>query len=159
MDIYLVRHAKAEPGVDDEMRALTKGGRASAGRVAALLAASGAAPVRTEYSPLVRAAQTAEIIAIELRSPLAEAKDLRPERPVTAVRERLLTEQPDSIMLVGHNPFMERLASLLICEDPDAVTLSFHTASVARLVPSGTGLGWRFACDWLIRPALVPSRS
>lgn len=159
MDIYLVRHAKAEPGTDDEARGLTKGGRASAARVAALLAVSGAAPVRIEYSPLVRAVQTAEIIAGELRSPLAEANDLRPGRPVEAVRERLLTEQPDSIMLVGHNPFMERLASLLICEDPDALTLSFHTASVARLVPTGMGLGWRFTCDWLVTPALVRSAS
>jgi len=154
MDIYLVRHGKAEPGEDDDVRPLTKGGRAASERVAKALAARGIFVQRVEHSPLLRAVQTAEPFGTHLGARLRTSSDLGPGGDVEAVRGRILTEQPASIMLVGHNPFMERLAALLISEDPDQPVLSFHTASTARLVSIGLA-DWRFTCDWLITPSLL----
>jgi len=63
VELYLVRHAKAEAGSDDIARSLTKGGRRSAERVAGVLHRCGVEVERVEHSPAIRAAQTAEILA------------------------------------------------------------------------------------------------
>jgi phosphohistidine phosphatase len=155
-DVYLVRHAKAEQGPDDFVRRLTKGGRDAADRVAQVLQSKGVQPERIEFSPLIRAAQTAEIIAKRTKGSLIEAPDLQPGRDVETVRERLTANRAGPLILVGHNPFMEQLAALLIAEDPDRYVLTFHTASVAKLIPLAGSQGRRFACDWLITPSLFP---
>jgi len=155
MEIFLVRHAKAEPGQDDAARRLTQKGREAAEAVARLLRRQGVSVARIEHSPLVRARETAEIIGRRIGSPLAESADLRPEADVGAVRQRLFDDPGGSVVLVGHNPFVGTLAGLLLAEDEKAAILSFHTGSVARLISVPSGLGWRFTCDWLITPALV----
>jgi phosphohistidine phosphatase len=158
MELYLVRHAKAEAGSDDFSRALTKGGRRAAERMAGALHAVGVSVERIEHSPLVRAAETAAPMAAHLGARMVESNDLRPDRSVEDVRERLLREPAVSLMLVGHNPFMEQLASLLLAEDLDRPILTFHTASTAKLISIPGALGGRFTCDWLITPAMTESK-
>jgi phosphohistidine phosphatase SixA len=155
VDLYLVRHAKAEAGQDDFQRALTKGGRRVAEDVAGAVKRAGVSAQRIEHSPLVRARQTAEIFAVELDAPLAECNDLRPDQTVELVRERLMSEPAQSLMLVGHNPFMEWLAATLLAEAAEVPLLTFHTCSVAKLVSVASEPGWRYSCDWLLSPALV----
>jgi len=154
MELYLVRHAKAEAGPDDDVRRLSERGREAAETMARWLKRNRIEIARIEHSGLVRARQTAEAIAHRIEAPLVEVADLRPESDVQTVRTRLLTETAPSLMLVGHNPFMEILSGLLLAEDAELRPLTFHTASVARLVASGP-LAGRFGCDWLVTPSLV----
>jgi phosphohistidine phosphatase len=148
MEIYLVRHGKAEPGPGDAARALTSDGRGAIGLVAARLGAMGVRVDRIDHSPLRRAVETAEILGRELGGPLSEAPDLLPGSDVLSVRRRLGAEDPGAIMLVGHNPFMEDLAALLLAEEPDRRILTLQTGAVAHLRP----LAWRYSCDWLLTP-------
>ena len=106
MRVFLVRHAKAEPGFPDELRALTPKGKARARELGEELATAGPAAVRS--SPLVRARQPAEPLAtaagVELRvderlSPGADADDVR------AAVEGL--EGP--VVLVGHQPDLSEI--------------------------------------------------
>lgn len=66
---YLIRHAEAEPAVngDDAARSLTKNGRHDAREIFAVLAALATGIDRIYTSPLLRARQTAELLASALR--------------------------------------------------------------------------------------------
>lgn len=102
--VYLVRHAKAEPlAADDAARRLTPEGRA---RFVRLL---GALSRRLEVSrvltsPLLRARQTAEILARTTGAPLEE--DPRLAAGELEGRELLSIARaaPHGTALVGHNP-------------------------------------------------------
>ena len=154
VDIFLVRHGKAEAGGEDRLRPLSRSGRGDSRLVAEMLERAGVRPVRIEHSDRKRAYETAEILAHSLRAPLTEVDDLAPDADVRPVSRRLHQEAASAVMLVGHNPFMERLAALLISGDADASILTMHTASVGCLRPDGL----RFSCDWLVKPGVLRSR-
>lgn len=58
-----MRHAEAAPGDDDDSRALTAQGRSDASRMARLLSGCHWGMLHIRHSPLLRATQTAEIVA------------------------------------------------------------------------------------------------
>jgi phosphohistidine phosphatase len=55
-------------------------------------------------------------------------------------------------MLVGHMPFMARLASVLLAGDAVTLTVSFRPGSVVCL-EEGDDEAWDIA--WMIRPELI----
>src|SRR3712207_3316757 len=127
MELYLVRHGKAEPGDDDARRRLTPEGREMVQRVARSLDSAGIRVDRIEHSGLLRAAETAEILAPAVGGEVASVQDLAAEADVVPVAGRLRDTPGDRLMLVGHVPFMERMASYLLAGDPDASILHFST--------------------------------
>src|SRR5437764_6692342 len=119
--IYLVRHGiavdPAEKGsLDDDARPLTAKGRRRFRRLARAFVQLGEPPDFIFTSPLVRAAQTAEILAGALRmSEVGVLDELRPEAGVggllTETGRRVKDEQ--SVALVGHDPQMTQLVITL----------------------------------------------
>jgi phosphohistidine phosphatase len=104
--VYLVRHAKAEPGgpsMQDAARRLTVEGRR---RFNLLLGALGGrlSARRIVSSPLVRARQTAELLASATGATIAE--DERLASGVSGGPEllALVREAAADTALVGHNP-------------------------------------------------------
>jgi phosphohistidine phosphatase len=148
MNLYLVRHGKAEQGGDDAKRRLTDKGRESVGRVARRLARAGVQIDRIEHSGLVRAAETAEILAEALGGRVVQSDGLLPDDDVASMAKRLEDGPIDSRMLVGHNPFMERLAAYLL-GDPDADIVRFGTSQVALFSDDGGhwSLDWSLSRD------------
>jgi phosphohistidine phosphatase len=115
--VYLVRHAEAEdrrPGRRDEERALTAQGRSDFEQVVGGLAALGIQFDRILTSPLVRARQTAEILAGVLPGPRpAELNALAPGGTFEDVFRALRDPGGESrIALVGHEPSLGALVSL-----------------------------------------------
>ena len=151
MILYLVRHGKAEDGDKDDLRRLTPGGQKAVARVAQTLSSGAVRPARIQHSGLVRARQTAEIIAAAVDAPLEAVEGLSPLAPVEPTARRLVATRDESILLVGHLPFMGRLASHLLTGDSDAELLHFRTASVACLA-LGEG-GWQL--EWFLAPKLA----
>jgi phosphohistidine phosphatase len=150
MLLYLVRHGKAEQGAgDDASRRLTDGGRKAVQRVAKALAEAGVRVDRVEHSGLVRARQTAEILASAVGGEIAAAADLGSSADVVSVANRL--DREGSLMLVGHAPFMPKMASYLLGGRPDAELLHFRTGSVACL-SNGEG-SWQL--EWFLPPKLA----
>jgi phosphohistidine phosphatase len=137
MNIHLLRHGIAaalgqENNFRDEQRALTAEGITKIRQ-----AAKGLRKFQVEFdlvasSPLVRARQTAEIVAeaLKFRQPLNEWDELVPEGAVEAVLRRLREfRECKSVLLVGHQPSIGCLASYLVSGDA-RVSLPFKKGAV-----------------------------
>jgi phosphohistidine phosphatase len=163
--LYLVRHGKAEEGPVDAERRLTDKGEKAIQQVAERLAAAGVRLDRVEHSGLARARETAELLQDHLGGELAAVRDLGPMDDVEPVADRLDEAGQDEVMLVGHLPFMERLAAYLLTGDADAELLHFRTSAVAcfaqsdggSLKPAGRSLrpAGRWVLEWFLSPGVV----
>src|SRR5688500_397015 len=67
-------------------------------------------------SPLVRAVQTAQLLAVAVKheGPLRAHRCLLPEVPVGAIESVLDDQNADALALVGHQPSMGALAAHLL---------------------------------------------
>ena len=131
--VYVVRHAEAEPGEPDDLRSLTREGLAAARALGESLVAEGARPDAVLTSPLLRARETAELIAgrepepddrlapgateADVRAAVAgrapETDDrLAPGADVDDVRAAV-AGRGDTVLLVGHQPDCSRIAAAL----------------------------------------------
>lgn len=151
MLLYLVRHGKAEATGEDAGRRLTPEGWAAVQRVAQRLHDAGVRVDRIEHSGLARAGQTAGILAQALDGSTVAVADLGSSAPVAPVERRLRREGDRNIMLVGHIPFMERLASYLLTGDAERETLHVRTGSVACF--SRDVNGWLL--EWFLPPEMA----
>ena len=122
--IYLVRHAKAAPGDPDELRPLTPEGREQARLLAERLV--GERPDAVVTSPLLRARETAEVLA---RACGLEAEpDERLAPGATSADARLAAAgRGERVVLVGHQPDFGRIAAVLTGGDEPP----FPTAGMA----------------------------
>lgn len=140
MSIYLVRHGEAAPDRDDAARPLSPRGRAEVDRVARLAAELGFRPAEIRHSGLLRAAQTAEVLAARLAPArgVHPAPGLCPEddpEPVAVECERAR----ESLMLVGHMPHLGRLAGRLLTGDPGRQLIRFGTGTIAAIARTDGG--------------------
>ncbi|MCO5119320.1 MAG: histidine phosphatase family protein [Burkholderiaceae bacterium] len=115
--VVIWRHADAgdpAPGRDaDFARPLSPAGRAQAAGVGRWLASRLPAPLRVLSSPAPRARQTAAALAPD---PVIE-RLLEPDSSLDAygrVLEQALVQSRDTIVLVGHQPFVGGLAGRLL---------------------------------------------
>ncbi|MHC4472796.1 MAG: phosphohistidine phosphatase SixA [Planctomycetota bacterium] len=158
MKLYLVRHGQAAKGEDGGEAKLTDEGAEGARRVAEFLARSGSvAPAAIRHSTKLRARQTAEILAERLGAGdrVEEMSGLSPNDPVGDVADGLVAEAQD-LVLVGHLPFMDRLASLLLAGSDEAAAVEFPPAGVLCLRRTDEATrDARFRLSWMIRPDLL----
>ena len=137
ISLYLIRHAIAEPRgkdwPDDTKRPLTHRGMARFREAVRGLEAAGAELDLVLTSPLVRARQTAELLARGLTSaPPVEGTDaLLPGQPTARVAEALAPYgRRTAVALVGHEPGLGELAAWLIgAREP----LPFKKGGVCRI--------------------------
>jgi phosphohistidine phosphatase len=135
MELYLVQHGEAEPKSVDPARPLTARGRRDAGRVAAFVARLGLEVRQIRHSGKTRAEQTAAILGEALSPPggVVPVSGLAPLDDVRPVADALLRESRP-LMLVGHLPFLARLAGLLLTGDADRPVVQFRNAGIVCLV-------------------------
>jgi phosphohistidine phosphatase len=148
VDVFLIRHATAIDEtleLRDPMRHLTADGRAQAVALGDRLRWHDCTPSQIWTSPLVRAVQTAELVAAGLKTTVAVevVPLLAPGESARALLALVQKLPPDaSVLLVGHEPGMSGLGALLVGA-PDFAALA--KAEAARLV-DGT-VRWRCAWD------------
>jgi phosphohistidine phosphatase len=131
VNIYLVRHGEAVSEQQDPQRPLTASGREAVERVARMAEAKNVQVSAIFHSGILRARQTAEILAEALRfaSGVQPLSGLRPQDdPAIAKGEIEAAESP--IMLVGHLPHLHRLVSLLLSGDADSQVIEFTPATM-----------------------------
>ena len=158
-ELYLVRHGLAEERgelwPDDAKRPLTAEGMSQMRKAARGLARLGLGLDVVLTSPLVRARQTAEILAsaLEPRPSLVTIDSLAPEAAYTAlVADMEKHARKTRIALVGHEPGIGELAARLV---GSRHSIEFKKGAVCRvdvddLPPSGPG-----ALRWLLTPKIL----
>ena len=150
MRLYLVRHAEAEVGVVDAERKLTDQGRADARRLADALRPMNLSVAEVWHSGYPRAAQTAEPVAEALNGAVVKAHEgLTPfdrTRPVA----RIVNLHEGDLMIVGHEPFLGKLAARLVTGRASQPMLKLDKPSVVCLDDAGHGewkVRWMLSCD------------
>lgn len=118
MRVYLIRHSfavDAGRALPDESRFLSSLGRQVARAVARRLKADGHAFDAMLTSPLVRAVQTAELLAegMDFIAPIEALPALAPDRPPRLVAEELRA-RGDAVACVGHEPTISGLGAFLM---------------------------------------------
>lgn len=134
MRVYLVQHGTAKPKEEDPERDLDAQGAEDSVRVSGLLSLfERPQPARIVHSGKARACQTAELMAQQLQVTMVEkGTDLAPDTDPSLWAKRL-NEMNEEIMLVGHLPHLNRLASLLLCGDAQRDLVRFSNAGVLCL--------------------------
>lgn len=152
MKLLLVQHGQAKSKSEDPARSLNGIGVESAEKVANWLNMSGIKVTEIRHSGKRRAEQTAAIFATRLSPPqgVTATSGLNPMDDVRRSADEL-TGLPDSLMLVGHLPFVSRLAGLLVAGDPDIEVVRFQNAGVVCLREDGG----QWSVEWTIVPSLL----
>lgn len=155
MRLYFIRHGHAEdpqgPEFDDFARRLTPKGIETTRALAKLLQGVGVTPAKLYSSPRVRARQTADILAKELRVTSSVREEVNFGFNSVSVSV-LIAEQPDDsdVLFIGHEPDL----SLLVAELSGGAEVVMKKGGLARLdlisrePIKGTLL-------WLIAPRLL----
>ena len=142
IELLLLRHAKSswtDPSLDDEARPLNKRGKEAAKAMGREIAARGLVPELVICSPATRARDTWKIVSEQLEAPPRAVFDEaiydfgNGGRLLSAVKAH--GRNAKSVMVIGHNPSVERLAQRLInAGDPklrDRLSHKYPTAALA----------------------------
>lgn len=157
--LYLIRHAIADERgpkwPDDTKRPLTRAGIAKMRRAAKGIVAAGMKVDLVLSSPLIRARQTAEIVAGAFKRPpkIVEAKELAPDQSAETVAKLLASHrQTRQLALVGHEPDLGQLAAWLIGAPRP---IPFKKGGVARIEIHDAAVRGGGRLVWLATPSLL----
>ncbi len=154
MRVYLVRHGNAASKAQDPERHLSPRGRDQVRKVAAFLKPLDLHVGAIWHSTKTRAGETAAILsaAVDAEEGLVERDDLAPNHDINTVR-RDIDRAGEDLMVVGHLPFLDHLASKLLAGSDAAETLKFAEGAVACLEGDASA-GRRLV--WMVTPDLLP---
>lgn len=151
--LYLVQHGEAKSKEQDPERPLTERGENDVRRVAAFAKNARLQVSEIRHSGKRRAEQTAAILGDHLAPTrgvvavpgMAPNDDVEP-----TAREMETLGQP--LMLVGHLPFLSRLASRLLTGRADQAIVRFQMGAIVCFERDDEG---RWAVAWMITPELL----
>ncbi|MBX3170415.1 MAG: phosphohistidine phosphatase SixA [Candidatus Eremiobacteraeota bacterium] len=147
MYVYLMQHGEALSEENAPGRPLSLTGIEQV-KATALFAYRAQIRIPTLYhSGKLRARRSAELLSDEVGGEVIARAGLLPKDDVTAVAEWLQSQEED-LALVGHLPFLDRLAGLLLSGDPDKSLVHFRFGVLVRLLRGENG--WKV--DWMVRP-------
>jgi phosphohistidine phosphatase len=107
--LVLIRHAEAESGTPDELRALTSEGHEQARQLGDRLRADGIEPDAVLSSPLLRARETATDLGF---GPPEPRDELAPGATLDDVRAAV-AGHGETVVVVGHQPDCGEIAAAL----------------------------------------------
>jgi len=160
MNIFLLRHGiaveRGTPGFDaDSERPLTPKGKRQLRKSAAAMKKMKLRFDLILSSPYERARRTAEIVAdeLKLKKRLKFSDSLKfegdPERLIDEIAR--LKPKPENLLLVGHEPYLSRLASLLVSGNGD-MAMDLKKGGLCKLEAENVHAGRCAQLVWLLTP-------
>lgn len=156
MKIYLVRHGDSLPMGNDDERMLSEQGTQEIEQLAHLISPLHIQVDRLLQSKKKRAQQTATILAscLQVNEPIETRLELDPLAPVDFLIDDLYAHEKDTL-LVGHMPFMGKLASTLLTGNEDRNIVLFSTGTMVCLEQI---VDREWAVSWMLTPELTLNR-
>jgi len=153
MRLYLVQHGQAQSKEVDPDRNLTDQGFEDVRNMATFLKPLALSVPKVWHSDKTRAAQTAGILAPALAgsAEVIERQGLAPKDSTDLVKDELARMNGD-LMIVGHMPFLGKLAAALIVGRKTPGVVAFQQGAMVCLE---TGQGGRWAIRWMVVPQIL----
>jgi phosphohistidine phosphatase len=156
MEIYILRHGiavnRGTPGYKkDSDRPLTPEGEEKVHQIAKAMLAMELKFDLILSSPYLRSKQTAQIVAAELDEEVTLTDLLTPDgNPLELIRE-LNDEKPQSALLVGHEPYLSGLISVLVTGESKAA-IELKKGGLCKLSADRVSFGQCATLNWLLTP-------
>jgi phosphohistidine phosphatase len=160
LNLYILRHGiaveRGTPGyTNDADRPLTPEGKRKLWQITKAMAALEPRFDLILSSPYLRARQTAEIVvaAFKARKKLQFCDHLTPDGNTKKLVEFLksLRPWPESVLLVGHEPYLSELISLLVAGD-GSFFLTLKKGGLVKLTAESLRPGRCARLEWLLTP-------
>ncbi|MGA9452353.1 MAG: phosphohistidine phosphatase SixA [Verrucomicrobiia bacterium] len=160
MKIHVLRHGIAVMRDDldvenDSKRQLTPKGKRQLRQAVAAMKTLGLRFDLILSSPYLRAKQTAEIVAesLKLKRRLKFSDELAPDgSPKNLVGQlNALKPEPENVLLVGHEPYLSRLISLLTTGDME-LAMDFKKGGLCKLEMEKLSYDRCATLAWLLTP-------
>lgn len=153
MRLYLVQHGKAAEKTIASERPLTPEGAQEVDRIGTFLALHHVEIPEVWHSGKTRAQQTAERLAKHIaRKAKVEARAGLAPKNEAADLVRTLRGHRTDLMIVGHLPFLSRLASSLLADDEDRDLVAFSNGGVVCLERDAEN---RWRVQWVLTPQIL----
>jgi phosphohistidine phosphatase len=158
-ELYIVRHGIAvepgTPGIADDERPLTSKGIRRMRQIARGLRLLGLTLDQIVTSPLPRARATAEILAdaLDARNLLEVSNVLQVGTAAGTIQRWLRERSEERLMLVGHNPTLSDLVSLLVLGSTQPRICDLKKGGIAALERTGDATRL-YDVVWLTTPRL-----
>jgi phosphohistidine phosphatase len=162
MNLYIIRHAIAvDEGLpeyeDDSQRPLTDKGKKKMRQIARGLRVLGVDFDLILSSPYILAKETAEILAevSKTKADIAFSENLIPMGdPDLLLSEMNEKYSANSVALVGHEPHLSALISLLV-SDNASLDMTLKKGGVCRLSADDLHHNRKAALEWLLTPGIL----
>ncbi len=154
MHVYLIQHAQSRSAVEDPERHLTTRGIAEIERTGKFFDLLSPHVAQIWHSGKLRAEQTARIVANIIRadSRVAAHEGLDPDDDPRKVAAEIAELERD-VAIVGHMPYLSRLAGLLVAQDPEREVVRFHNAGIVCLIDDEE----HWLVEWIVTPGILRS--
>jgi phosphohistidine phosphatase len=160
IELYILRHGIAAqpgtPGIADDERALTEKGEKRMRQIARGLRALDLKLDRIVTSPLIRARATAEIVARELgmQTRLEVANALQTGSSAPSISRWLRDRPEERLMIVGHNPTLSDLVSLLVIGSEHPLLCDLKKGAIAALTRASSAAEL-YKIAWIAPPRIL----
>lgn len=154
MELYLIRHAHSPDGEIDAIRPVSRKGRGQIRSVGRFLRQSGALQAREFWhSPLVRAVETASglVKRMRIRGKLVQVEGLLHDDD-PAIMAKRLNRRSRPVAVVGHEPHLSALASLLVTGRARPARVELKKCAVLALAKRDG----RWVVSWQVSPEILP---
>jgi len=156
MEIYILRHGiaveRGSPGYKkDSERPLTDEGEEKMRQIAKAILAMDLKFDLILSSPYVRAQQTAEIVAAELDQEVTFTELLVPDGNSLELIREINDEKPQRVLLVGHEPDLSQLVSILLTGDSETA-IELKKGGLCKLTADRLAFGRCATLNWLLTP-------
>jgi phosphohistidine phosphatase len=153
MKLYLLQHDDALPEEVNPERPLSKLGREDVKRLTEFVGKNDIRVQRVHHSGKTRARETADIVAAKMATgvKIEATTGLNPNDRVEPLAKQINNWQEDTL-LVGHMPFMGRIAAYLLSGNNSSQFVAFKPGSMLCLERNESA-SWAIA--WMLRPELL----